>query len=585
MQKQTSLTHFVRFLLLFIAEGVAAFIWFISIPSEKGSGAIFGLSKSRWALAALIVLLIGCAVYALVRALHAGLETRLHSSLDRLLIAPAKRLFAVQTGMVLALIFLIELFFLTFILFPPFTRPLFLWAALFCLQSWLFLRLRYRNEYRRRPSLGKSIQLKWRAFSPVQRSVFLVLSLIGLVYFCIFIPLNSLGWNGPADAFYSGVDEHIQYPIAVYTLTPGETFSSTVYHLTANEDDVYGHPYVALEALILLPSRLIYGVNFGEKVQLNLMLLRQFINVLPLALAMFLLVYLITRFRSLWTSTALYLFLLTIPGTVKFGIRFLHPDALILLLIVLTIFFLQRDRYRFGKNFYLAAAACSLAAVIKLWGFFFFLPVAVYLLSGLFRKDLGLARMLRVGLAFILIMFVTALLSDPGLLIPSVLKELIAGVRGQIANRSVGYSEPGLSDVYRKDFPTWMKYFEIYYIQEYYFFFCFACLALAAFFSDRKLTALILLCWCFTLTVFFSNFLAAKSYWYLMELLVPLYGAPLLLPSLSASEPLLHRLKFLARPGVNRLLWGIVALFCTSQFVFNVIKIVTSPYILGYAKL
>jgi len=570
------------FLILFILEGLGAISYYFSFHAESGSARLFHQSTPRLLLAALLFLVILLACTALI-----SLFTRRESAqnladhFDRVLVGETSKLHLVQLILFCIFIAAVEGFFLTFISFPPFMRPITLWLAAAGLQGWLFLRISYKEQY---TPWRSSIQAKWRSYSPTQHRVFLVLSIIGLVYFCVFIPLNSLGWNDPNRDFMSGVDEGIQYPIAVQTLTAGDTFASTVYHVMVNESDVYGHPYVALESLILLPSRLIYGPAFGDHLQLNLFLLRQFINVLPMILAMFFLVYLFTRFRSMWKSTALFVFLLTIPGVVKFNIRFLHPDSLILLLIVLTIFFLQRDRFRFKKNFYLAAITCSLAAVIKLWGFFFFLAILVYLLYGLIRKSLTFKQMALAGSGFILVMVVTGLLTDPGLLVPTVFKELIAGLTGQISNRTVGYSDLGANAVYNKDFATWMTFFQTFYLRDFYFYISAACLALACFWGENKLHALMTLMWCLVVLIFMVNFLAAKSYWYMMELLIPLYPAPFLLPALAAEIKGPAWTKVFNQPRSSRILWGGVILLCGSQFVINLVTIVTSPLILGYAR-
>ena len=570
------------YLILFILEGLGSLIYYFSFHAESGSARLFHQSTPRLVLAAalfLVILLAGAAlIYLFTR--HESAQS-LANRVDQAFVGENSRLHLVQLVNICVLIAAVEGFFLTFISLPPFVRAITLWLAAASLQAWLFLRVIYKEQF---TPWRKSIQTKWRSYSSTQHRVFLILTIIGLVYFCVFIPLNSLGWNDSNRDFMSGVDEGIQYPIAVQTLTTGDTFASTVYHVMVNESDVYGHPYVTLESLILLPSRLIYGPAFGDQVQLNLFLLRQFINVLPIVLSMFLLVYLFTRFRSMWQSTTLFILLLTIPGVVKFNIRFLHPDSLILLLIVLTIFFLQRDQFRFKKNFYLAAVTCSLAAVIKLWGFFFFLAILVYLLYGLIRKSLTFKQMALAGSGFILVMIVTGLLSNPGLLVPTVFKELIAGLTGQITNRTVGYADLGPNTIYNKDFATWMTFFQIFYLRDFYFYISSACLILACFWGKNKLHALMTLTWCLVVLIFMVNFLAAKSYWYMMELLVPLYPAPFLLPVLTAGIKNPAWSKIFSSPLATRVLWSGVALLCGCQFVINLTTIATSPLILNYAR-
>ena len=560
------------FPILFFTEGICALIWFVCIPSEKGLAPWLPLSLSH-----LVIALFTLAFLTILAVLWIRRDrlTQFREFPAYLLEHPAFRI-----ALFLAGIFFIELFFLTYILLPRFSQPFIIWATLICFQGWWVIRARMPVKP---TSIKKYIQTAWREKTNTQRRTALILAAIGLVYFCVFIPLNSLGWNDPSRNFMSGVDEGIQYPIAVQTLTPGDTFASTIYHLMINESDVYGHPYVAYEAFILLIPRLVFGVKFGDHLALNLMLLRQFVNVLPILLSMFLLVYMVTRFRRTLPAVGLFLLLLSIPAVTKVNIRFLHPDSVILFLIVLTIYFLQRDQLRFKGNFYLAAVFCSLAAVIKLWGFFFFLAIFVYLWIGVFRKNITLKKAFWSGLAFIFVMFITAVLSNPGLLVPSVFTELINGLKGQIQNRSVGYSEAGDASIYTKDFATWMTVFKTYYLAEFYFYVCAASLLLCSLKGRRRLYSLITFTWCITLLVFMSNFLAAKSFWYALEVLVPLYPAPFLLPKLIDEEDNSLLGEFLNKPMTQKIIVAFIALCCGSQFILNIITIVSSPVILNYA--
>jgi hypothetical protein len=561
------------YLLLFSLEGIAALAFYLAIPAEASGNLPFHQSPSRLALAGLMLAVILAAVLLFViKAIKKNFAQKTIESIDGKLANGEHFLFVVSVSCLTAFVFSVEVFFLTFISLPPFVRPITIWAALAFLQLWIFLRIRHPQRYQ---TIGSILKRKWLGHTAAQRKTFLVLAAIGLVYFCLFIPANSQGWNGPAKDFYSGVDDHIQYPIAVSTLTRGDDFNSTVYHFMINESDVYGHQYVSLEALILLPSRIILGEDFGENVQLNLFLLRQFISVLFTTLSMFVMVYIINRFRNLWESVGMFVFLLTIPGIILFNSRFLHPDALILFLIVLTIYFLQRDNYTYKRDFFFAAITCSLAAVIKLWGFFFVFPVAFYLLYGLITKRLSWKSTLLSGLGFISVMIAAALVTNPGLLVPAVSRQMVQGIMGQIANRTVGYDDPTNSGVYVKDFPTWMKYFEIYYLQEYYFFFCFAALALCSFLGKRKLTAHILLTWCVPLAVFLINFIAAKSFWWMMELLIPLYPAPFLLLQLVDEKGSQPAKGVLSKVPLRPLTWALVIAGCGSQFVINLFKIFT----------
>ena len=201
------------------------------------------------------------------------------------------------------------------------------------------------------------------------------------------------------------------YPILVDTLTAGETFSATLYHIFIYEDYHYGYPFYALSQLVLLPVALLAGAGFAERTQLNLLLLRQLVSVLPLLLAGLVAVGIATRLRSTWKAALLYLVILTAPGIYTYNIRFWHPDGLNALFVVLVIFFLARDRLRFGRNFYLAAVLCGLSIATRLYGAFFFLSVGGCLLAGLLQKRIRFRQALLHGVGFILVM--AAVLSWP----------------------------------------------------------------------------------------------------------------------------------------------------------------------------
>ena len=154
----------------------------------------------------------------------------------------------------------------------------------------------------------------------------------------------------------------------------------------------YGYPFFFLSALVLLPLRLIRGPGFINDLPLNFLILRQMINVLPMILTAGILTWVQTHYRSLWKSVFIFLFILTIPAVVRSNMHWWHPDALMLLCIALTFFFLDRDEFRLGKNFYFAAIACGMASAIKLYGFFFFLAIPFYLLVVWRRNKLQLKR-------------------------------------------------------------------------------------------------------------------------------------------------------------------------------------------------
>jgi hypothetical protein len=210
---------------------------------------------------------------------------------------------------------------------------------------------------------------------------------------------------------------------------------------------------------------------------------------------------------------------------------------------------------------------------IKLWGAFFVFPVALYLLIGLFKKKLRIKKAVLLGAGFILLMGFTLVVTNPGLLIPAVLKGWTRAIFGHLSNRTVGYDDPTNSGVYIKDYATWMKAFKENYLQEYYFYLCFAALGVYSFLGKRKWLAHILLAWCLPLTFFLVNFIATKSYWYIMVLLIPLYPAPFLLISLLEEKGNAFVQKWSEKKWLKAAVWLVVLALSISQMTTNIIKI------------
>jgi hypothetical protein len=70
----------------------------------------------------------------------------------------------------------------------------------------------------------------------------------------------------------------------------------------------------------------------------------------------------------------------------------------------------------------------------------------------------------------------------------------------------------------------------------------------------------------------------------MLPLMITLYPGAFLLPSLASDKIKTAHSKILAVITSKNFLWGIVALFCGSQFVINLVTIITFPVILNYAR-
>ncbi len=205
-------------------------------------------------------------------------------------------------------------------------------------------------------------------------------------------------------------DEAIPFPYLQDMLEAKGSLKHTVANFFAYDYYFYGFPHFAYSAFLLLPLKWL-----GQLGSLPLVMgvLRNFVSVLPMLAAIWLLVYLHTRFTD-YRAVVLFAFLVLLPG-VMYNNFWWHPDSLAILFAMLTLFFLMRDDLRFGRNFYLAAAACGLSAQTKLIGVYFFLAVLVYLWHG-YRAGRGLRELLLAAAGFVAVMAAAFFASNPILL-------------------------------------------------------------------------------------------------------------------------------------------------------------------------
>jgi 4-amino-4-deoxy-L-arabinose transferase-like glycosyltransferase len=403
--------------------------------------------------------------------------------------------------------------------------------------------------------------------NPTQRRTLWVLSVIGLVYFCLFIYPNSFGAGSLAILLDASGDEYVTYPTLVRILMPGETLLDTRANLFLYEDYHYGYPFYAISALAVLPVRLIYGTAYGEQIQLNLLLLRQLISLLPMILAAGVLVYLQTRFQSLFQSAALFVFLLSIRGVVRNHIWWWHPDALAVLFAVLTLFFLDRDRLRFGRNFWLAALFCGLATAIKLLGVFFFLTIAAYLVVGLARGRIRMARAVLAGGLFVVIMAAVVVLANPFLFSDDQRARMLEIQAQKTQELSQGYEHDDPL-YYSKGPRWWVTVLEKWYAPPLFLVYLTGALIAGCIWGPRRFTNRLILTWVLPYSIYLLYFVAVKPDHYWLPVMLPLFSAALI------------PFEILARPGgwlaqpwdARKLAQAALALLLVGQFALHLAR-------------
>ncbi len=346
--------------------------------------------------------------------------------------------------------------------------------------------------------------------------VLLVLILLGAGYFFLFWLPNSTGARDINMTYIFEQDEPAQYPHVIGMIETRKTFSRAIYRFFAYQHYYFGFPYYFYSALVLLPVKFSLGL---ENISLNLLLLRQFVNTLPMIVAIMILVYLQTRFKSLLKSAFLFLFLLAVPAVV-FNNMWIHPDSVVFLFIVLTFFFLDKDDLQFGKNFYLAALFCGLAVGTKLIGLFFFLAIPYYIFLGWRQGRIDLRKAFIAATLFVTIMFSTAVLANPFL--------LWASERAFALKTQTNLQESirgGFIVAYHNSPFTWLAVIEKWYGLLIFVLFALVSLIIAALKGERRLLNQLILIWALPFMAYISFALMVRAKHFPIPILLPVFSA------------------------------------------------------------
>ena len=362
-----------------------------------------------------------------------------------------------------------------------------------------------------------------------QKLTFLILTVIGLFYFCAMIPANLTGAKTPEMLEVFEVDEYAQYPHVIRMLTPGDSLYQTVRNFFIYLHYFYGFPFYFWSAVSILPLKLFPSVWPGNT-RIIVCVLRQMLSVLPTILSAGLLVWVTTKFKQPLIAVITDILLLTMPA-VLINDFWWHPDGLTLLFLCLTFFFLDRDRMRCGRNFLFAAAACGAAIGTKYLGVYFILAIPAYLLCCRLRKSITNRQLFTKAALFLLVMAAFILISNPLLLLPQERNEIIKIIKQQSI-----YSGTGIFVQYHNvflengHFPRWLteNYLRIPWL-----ILSFAALTAGLFSKDwhRRTMSIIFLLYLAAAFVLNLNTAASRLHYYL-PLMLPLTSQLSLLPSL-----------------------------------------------------
>jgi len=357
----------------------------------------------------------------------------------------------------------------------------------------------------------------------IQKRNFRIVLVLGILYFVLFIFPNIYMRGSDNPIVFMHKDEFVTYPIVERMLDFSPDLSISWGRLIIYGDYHYGYPFYFFSFLMLLPLRLIQGLDFFTHPDTNIFVLRQMVSTLPMILAAGVLTFVVTRFRKLGHTLFTFIFLLFIPAVVRNNMHWWHPDALMMLAIALTFLFLQLDDFRLGKYFYLAAAACGMASAIKLMGFFFFLTVPLYLLFAWRVKKLLFKKILLSAVLFVGVMALVILLSNPFLFYEIPRNEMWAIQTGKSEELSSGYSHEESGD-YALGPQYWDWTIIVSYGNPYFVILLLVILITAAIIEPERHMLWLMLVWIIPIGIYLMWFVAPKPDHYLLPLMLPLYA-------------------------------------------------------------
>jgi len=406
----------------------------------------------------------------------------------------------------------------------------------------------------------------WKNLSKTQKRTTLVLLGLGLLYFCLFIPLNLKSSGSRSELT---LDEMLMLPHVEKMLSAQPNLHTALYRFLVYGDYIYGFLFYGFSALLLLPVKLIYGPNYADHLQLVMLLLRQFANVLPAVLSCFIVTWLATHFKKFWASLIVFIILLTLPGMTGINNTFWHPDAINLLFIVLILYYLDRDQFKFGPNFYFAAITCGASIATRLFGIFFFLAIGLLLAAGMIKKVLSPRKAIITGLLFIVLMGAAILVSNPYTFSPG---ELGAAKTTFVHRQSVlsnGINQPDPEHIYRTGIDAWWPFFTRDYGSGATLVFLSISALVGSLGKKRKAFYGALLGWLLVIGTYLIGFVLVKSPWYILPFLIPLYCGSMAIPENLDSVMEKLKIKTATARLANIGVWILVAALGVIQIVQN----------------
>lgn len=267
-----------------------------------------------------------------------------------------------------------------------------------------------------------------------KRNIQAIVIILAVVTFFIFIIPNAKASEDLGMVQVFEPDEAALFPTIANMASPKGDTVTFIKKFIVYERYNKGFPFYGPSAALLLFIR---WIGQEKNIPLSFLLLRQLISVLPMIGGLLLLVWIQDGFRT-YRSILTFLLLLVIPASVQNGFWW-HTDGLTLLLSVVVICCLYKDKLQFGKFFFGAAVACGVLTATKMMGVFFFLTVATLLIWGIVEKKITFLKAIFLGLGFVGTMVAAFLISNPFLFSVWGRAGYIYAIRAQMSSLSEGY--------------------------------------------------------------------------------------------------------------------------------------------------
>jgi hypothetical protein len=345
----------------------------------------------------------------------------------------------------------------------------------------------------------------------------LLLVLLGAGYFILFLAPNSTGAQDRNMISIFSADEFAQYPHVSRMLEPGNTVAQSVYRFFAYQHYYYGFPFYFISAAVaLFPVKLLH---VGSTVSLNMLLLRQVVSVLPMVLGLTVLVFLQTGFDSYVKSIGLFMLLLSVPEVVANDLWW-HPESLVFLFVVLTFFFLARDKLKLGPCFYVSAITCGLAVATKLVGLFFFLTIPIYVFLAWRARTISMHKALLACLGFLGILAAVFVLSNPFLYWASERSQAL-----KIQTRQAAAMSSGFVLAYGNSPWSWLSVIEEFYGLPAFLLLAISALVISVSKGQSRLLNVLIATWSVPFAAYLFTAIIIRPKHFFLPILLPVFSA------------------------------------------------------------